>query len=50
MVETLIGIEIVDEADRVDDMRRLARQKWHKRMEHLGLDPLTFRDPDDGNT
>lgn len=50
VVETLIGIEIVDEADRVDDMRRLARKKWEERMERLGLDPLTFRDPDEPNT
>ena len=47
VVETLIGIEIVDEADRVADMRRLARKKWEERMERLGLDPLTFVDPDD---
>ncbi len=47
VVETLIGIEIVDEADRVDDMRRLARQKWEQRMERLGLDPLTFKGPGD---
>ncbi|NQU26154.1 MAG: HlyC/CorC family transporter [Candidatus Nealsonbacteria bacterium] len=38
VVETLIGIEIVDEADQIDDMRRLARQKWHERMERLGID------------
>jgi len=50
VVETLIGIEIVDEADRVADMRRLARKKWEERMERLGLDPLTFRDPDDSES
>ncbi len=38
VVETLIGIEIVDEADQIDDMRRLARQKWQERMERLGID------------
>jgi CBS domain containing-hemolysin-like protein len=37
-VETLIGIEIVDEADKIDDMRRLARQKWEERMERIGID------------
>jgi len=47
VVETLIGIEIVDEADRVDDLRRLARQKWKERMERLGYDPLTFMGPSD---
>ena len=43
VVETLIGIEIVDEADKIDDMRRLARQKWAERMERIGID---VRDPD----
>ena len=38
VVETLIGIEIVDEADQIDDMRRLARRKWQERMERLGID------------
>ncbi len=38
VVETLIGIEIVDEADQIDDMRRLARQKWEERMKRLGID------------
>jgi CBS domain containing-hemolysin-like protein len=37
-VETLIGIEIVDEADKIDDMRRLARQKWEERMQRIGID------------
>ncbi len=39
VVETLIGIEIVDEADQIDDLRRLARQKWRERMKRLGIDP-----------
>lgn len=38
IVETLIGIEIVDEYDRIDDMRRLARQKWESRMKRVGID------------
>ena len=38
VVETLIGIEIVDEADTIDDMRRLARQKWQERMKRVGID------------
>lgn len=39
VVETLIGIEIVDEADQITDLRRLARQKWQERMKRLGIDP-----------
>ena len=38
VVETLIGFEIVDEADKIDDMRKLARQKWEQRMERIGID------------
>ncbi|HYW78797.1 MAG TPA: hemolysin family protein [Thermoguttaceae bacterium] len=38
VVETLIGFEIVDEADQIDDMRKLARQKWEARMKRLGID------------
>jgi len=40
LVETLIGIEIVDEEDKIDDMRRLARQKWEARMQSIGIDVL----------
>ena len=38
VVETLIGIEIVDEADTIEDMRQLARQKWEERMVRVGID------------
>ena len=38
VVETLIGFEIVDEADQIDDMRKLAREKWQQRMERIGID------------
>jgi CBS domain containing-hemolysin-like protein len=38
VVETLIGIEIVDEADTIEDMRQLARQKWEERMVRVGVD------------
>jgi CBS domain containing-hemolysin-like protein len=38
VVETLIGFEIVDEADKIDDMRKLARQRWEERMERIGID------------
>ena len=38
VVETLIGIEIVDEVDQIDDMRILARRKWEERMKKVGID------------
>jgi CBS domain containing-hemolysin-like protein len=38
VVETLLGLEIVDETDAATDMRVLARQQWTKRIKKLGLD------------
>ena len=38
VVETLLGMEIVDEEDAVTDMQALARRKWKERRESLGLD------------
>ncbi len=37
LVETLLGIEIVDEGDAVQDMQEMARQKWRERAKRLGL-------------
>ncbi len=39
VVETLLGLEIVDEADRDRDMRELAQRQWKKRAHALGLVP-----------
>ncbi|MDO4450054.1 MAG: hemolysin family protein [Moraxella sp.] len=36
VLETLLGLEIVDEIDRVDDMQALARQLMDRRMNRLG--------------
>lgn len=33
IIETLLGIEIVDEKDKVTDMQRYARERWLKRMQ-----------------
>ncbi|WP_269522528.1 hemolysin family protein [Coraliomargarita parva] len=38
LVETLIGIEIVDETDNVVDMRALARKQWEKRVKAMGVE------------
>jgi CBS domain containing-hemolysin-like protein len=35
VVETLIGLEIVDETDSVEDMRAMARAKWEARAERM---------------
>lgn len=37
VIETLIGIEIVDESDQTTDMRALARKNWKRRAGRLGL-------------
>jgi CBS domain containing-hemolysin-like protein len=37
VVETLLGLEIVDEFDRTADMQQLARQNWEVRARNLGL-------------
>jgi CBS domain containing-hemolysin-like protein len=38
VVETLLGLEIIDELDHVEDMRVLARQQWEARARALGID------------
>ena len=37
VVETLLGMEIVDEKDKVEDMQALARRQWEKRARAMGL-------------
>jgi len=31
IVETILGLEIVDESDRITDMQQYAREKWNER-------------------
>lgn len=38
VVETLLGMEIVDEIDAIEDMQKLARQKWRERAKRLGIE------------
>ncbi len=38
VIETLLGLEIVDESDHVEDMQQLARRNWEQRARSLGLD------------
>ena len=38
LLETLLGLEIIDEGDAVPDMQELARQRWRERaakLEHV---------------
>jgi len=39
VLETLIGLEIVDEMDSVKDMRAMARAKWEARAKHIQSNP-----------
>ena len=43
IMETMLGIEIVDEGDKVEDMRKLAHRLWRKRAARMGLE-ITERD------
>lgn len=38
VVETLMGIEIMDESDTEQDMRAMARRLWEERAQKLGVD------------
>lgn len=38
ILETLLGLEIVDESDKIPDMQQLARRLWKKRAQEMGLD------------
>jgi CBS domain containing-hemolysin-like protein len=42
LIETLMGMEIVDETDDVEDMRALARKQWNERAKAMGLDADIF--------
>lgn len=37
VLETLLGLEIMDEGDKVADMRELARKQWKRRAKAMGL-------------
>ena len=36
-IETLLGLEIVDEIDTVEDMQAMAREQWRQRARTVGL-------------
>jgi len=37
VIETLLGLEIMDESDNVSDLQLLARRSWEARAKRLGL-------------
>lgn len=53
VIETLLGLEIMDESDSVEDLQVLARKNWQKRAKDLGLygdDALNQEDNSPSNT
>jgi len=42
-METLIGLEITDELDKVEDMQALANKRWRERMELIGINPDSLK-------
>ncbi|WP_372919947.1 CNNM domain-containing protein [Salegentibacter sp.] len=47
IIETLIGLEIMDESDHIEDMQLLARKNWEKRAKRMGL--LNFNNDNEEN-
>ena len=37
IIETLLGLEIMDESDSIEDMQKLARKNWERRAKRIGL-------------
>ena len=37
MIETLLGLEIMDESDTIEDLQLLARKSWERRAKRLGI-------------
>jgi CBS domain containing-hemolysin-like protein len=48
LIETLLGTEIVDEADTAADMQHLARKQWKQRVQSLDLDVRSGPEPAEG--
>ncbi len=44
VIETLMGMEIMDETDDVEDMRSLARKQWKERAKAMGFDADLFHE------
>ena len=38
VIETILGLEIIDETDNIEDLQKTARQKWEVRAKKMGLD------------
>ncbi|WP_300375372.1 hemolysin family protein [Henriciella sp.] len=46
VIETLVGLEITDELDVVENMQTLARKRWRERIARMGIDPDSLARPE----
>lgn len=44
MIETALGLEIVDEKDKAVDMQEEARKLWRKRLKNKGIELDIYND------
>ncbi|MFH2066031.1 MAG: hemolysin family protein [Pseudomonadota bacterium] len=49
LIETLMGMEIMDETDDVEDMRTLARKQWVERVKAMGLEAEALKQKEKSN-
>jgi len=45
IIETLLGLEIMDESDDIEDMQAAARKNWERRAKRMGLDLQNDKKP-----
>lgn len=50
ILETVVGVEILDETDQVADLQALARQLWRERASKVGLDTEALEEPEQAAT
>ena len=50
ILETVIGVEIMDESDRVPDLQALARRLWRERRKKKGLQPEDYEEAESRGT
>ena len=46
VIETLLGLEIMDESDNVENLQLLARKNWESRAQRLGIIDVPIKDPE----
>lgn len=49
LMETLLGLDIVDETDNVKNLKSLARRRWQSRIKRTGMSPGDFEDKSEGH-